>query len=84
MYVCVCDATCMWVPRGQKTAWDALELELQIAMNHLMWVLRTELRSSVRTKILLITEPSLQLHRMFLCHSLLKCIFQKELQELQV
>lgn len=84
MYVYVCDASCMWVPRGQKTAWDALELELQIAMSHLMWVLRTELRSSVRAEILLITAPSLQPHRVLLCHSLLKCIFQKELQGLQV
>lgn len=47
MYVCLC--VCVYVQgskgacRGQKRALDPLELELQVTVGCLMWVLGTEL-----------------------------------------
>jgi hypothetical protein len=43
------------VPRVQKRVLDPLELELYIAVSHLIWELGTESRFSVRAS----TEPSL-------------------------
>lgn len=46
--------------RGQKRIPDLLELELAVIVSHLMWVLRTECRSSRKTEMPITTELSLQ------------------------
>lgn len=45
---------------GQKRPLDPLELELQIAVSHLTWMLGTELRSSQEHYVLLTAKPFLQ------------------------
>lgn len=39
---------------------EALELQLQAVVSHLLWALGNELRTSGRAEVLLIAEPSLQ------------------------
>ena len=47
--ICVCVCVCVCgVHGGQKRVSDPLELELQVVVSRLMWVLVTELRSSTR------------------------------------
>lgn len=50
--------------RHQKRALDALELELQAVVSHLMWMLENKLTCEVR--VFLITKQSVQ------CHSVLR------------
>jgi hypothetical protein len=45
---------------GSKSVSDPLELELQAAVNYLIWVLGIQLRSFERAGSVLTTEPSLQ------------------------
>lgn len=45
MWVFVHDGTCLRMPETS----DALELELHMLVSHLIWVLRTELESSLET-----------------------------------
>ena len=57
--VLLCVHTCACLPvyaqqmctalGGQKRVLDILELQLQVVVSHLMWVLETKLRSSTRT-----------------------------------
>lgn len=51
-------STCAGAHGGQKRALDLQEQELQAAVSSLTWVLRTELWSSGRETILLLTEES--------------------------
>lgn len=52
---------------GHKKAWDFVELELQMFLSHLIWVLGAKLRYYVRKSIAhLVAEPSLQLQSIFL------------------
>lgn len=60
MYVCS-PLPCPGTHGGQKRAFDPLELELGLAVNHHVCA-RTRLRSSARAQqVLLTTEPALQL-----------------------
>lgn len=47
----ICEYVCIYmpIPRVQKKVLGAQELELQAAMEHLMWMLGTKLTSSTRT-----------------------------------
>lgn len=47
---------------GQKMVQDPLTMEIQLVVNHPMWMLEIEFRSSSRaTCVLLTPKPSLQL-----------------------
>lgn len=48
MCVCVCSCVCAHLCGDQKMALYVLELELQVVMSCLTWVLGTDLRSTVR------------------------------------
>lgn len=52
LHVCIW-TTCVMCYEGQKRVPDLLELELQTVVSHPVWVLGTELRSSVRAAIVL-------------------------------
>lgn len=45
------------MPVCERLLW---EMELQMAVNHQMWVPESKLRSSARAEVLLTTEPSFQ------------------------
>lgn len=65
-----------YTKRGQKMAWDALEVQLRTVVSHVMWVPGTQLRPS-KAQHYLHTEPSLQPYRLFLCHALLTVLSKK-------
>lgn len=48
------------VPEESRRGRWTLELELQVVMNYLTWVLGTQLRSSVKAVLLLVPGSSLQ------------------------
>lgn len=47
--VCMCPMCVPGAHGGQKSVLDSLELELQMVVSHVMWVLRSERRPSGRT-----------------------------------
>lgn len=61
MFMCVCRCMC---PRGQKKAWDPLDLKLQVVVNCPVWVPGTKSSFSTRAMVLM-AEPFLHLHP---CH----------------
>ena len=71
MYVCMCECVCACTHlsagafRGQSMRFSP-ELELQVVVSHLMWMLGTKLRSSGKAAMLLTTESSLQFFVKFL------------------
>lgn len=60
--VCVCVHICtpVWrYPKGPEQYVNNLKMELEVVVSSLMWALKTELGSSGRTQVLIITEPYL-------------------------
>ena len=53
-------AVCVGAHGDQKRVLDPLELEFQVVVSCLMWVLGTKPRSSARAANTLTAEPSLQ------------------------
>lgn len=49
----------MWVPAGDKSGHDHLEMKLQEVVSHLTWALAATLKSQEEQEVLLITEPLL-------------------------
>ena len=63
MYVCmyVCMSSCVYADPldEQKRALESLELQLNVVVSCLEWVLGTKLRSSEEPQVLLMAEPPL-------------------------
>lgn len=56
--MCVCVPHVCRYPQKSEIVSDPPQLELQVTISHLMWVLGTELGSSKKKQVLLTIKPS--------------------------